>query len=349
MAIRVEETLERRAPSFGIPPELEAREPAEVRGRGRDDVRLLVTRGPKGVAQHAVFADLPSFLDRGDLLVINTSATVPSSVRTRVAGEPEAMAFDLSVSTRLDGGLCVVEPRKREGLQPGDVLLLPGGATATLHGHHRASRRLWVASFNTTGDLIAYLFEHGTPIAYQHMRATWPIETYQTVYATEAGSAEMPSAGRPFTHEMLARLRSRGVGIATVVLHTGVSSLERDEPPYEERYRVPEETAARVRRTRANGGRVIAVGTTVVRALESAARGGVVIAAAEGWTDLLITPGRPLRAVDAIITGLHEPRSTHLAMLEAIAGDEHVASAYRCALDGRYLWHEFGDSHLMLP
>jgi len=169
------------------------------------------------------------------------------------------------------------------------------------------------------------------------------------VYAAEAGSSEMPSAGRPFTHELLGRLASGGVGVAPIVLHSGVSSPERDEPPFDEQFKVSEETAARVRMTHARGGRVIAVGTTVVRALESASTGASRVEAANGWTDLIVSPASPLRVVDGIITGLHEPRSTHLAMLEALAGAEHVDAAYRAALDGRYLWHEFGDSHLILP
>ena len=330
-----------------MPPELEAREPAEVRGRGRDDVRLLVTRGANGTTTHATFDDLPQFFERGDLLVINVSATLPCALSARTRGRDESDAFTLSISTRLPNGRCVVEPRRHEA-RPGEILELPAGATAILHVPYRSSHRLWEATLSDTGDIIAYLYAEGKPISYLHMRSEWPIEAYQTVYASEAGSAEMPSAGRPFTLEMLDRLTSMGVGIAPIVLHTGVSSPERDEPPYDEQFKVSAQTAAVVRLTRARGGRVIAVGTTVVRALESASS-GLRIEAATGWTDRVISPEAPLRVVDAMITGLHEPRSTHLAMLEAIAGSEHVDAAYRAALDGGYLWHEFGDSHLILP
>ncbi|HET9341860.1 MAG TPA: S-adenosylmethionine:tRNA ribosyltransferase-isomerase [Candidatus Eremiobacteraceae bacterium] len=333
---------------FVVPPELEAREPAEIRGCGRDDVRLLVTRGEHGVATHAEFDDLPKFFERGDLLVINVSATVPSALNARTRGATQDEAFTLSISTRLASGRCVVEPRRHES-RPGEIVELPGGASAILHAPYRTSRRLWEATLVGTGDIIEYLFAHGRPISYQHMRREWPIEAYQTVYAAEAGSAEMPSAGRPFTHEFLSRLASEGVGVAPVVLHSGVSSPERDEPPYDEQFKVSEETAARVRMTHARGGRVIAVGTTVVRALESASTGPSRVEAASGWTDLIVSPESPLRVVDGIITGLHEPRSTHLAMLEALAGAEHVDAAYRAALEGSYLWHEFGDSHLILP
>ncbi|MDE2573313.1 MAG: S-adenosylmethionine:tRNA ribosyltransferase-isomerase, partial [bacterium] len=187
----------------------------------------------------------------------------------------------------------------------------------------------------------------GRPITYPYVTREWPIEAYQTVYAREPGSAEMPSAGRPFTPELVERLRAMGC-IATLTLHAGVASLERGEEPPEERFEVPPETATAIARARARGGRVIAVGTTVVRALESAADARGRIYAARGWTDLVVTPNRPVRTVDALLTGFHEPRSTHLAMLEAIAGVEHVARAYREALAERYLWHEFGDAHLLL-
>ena len=347
MALSIRSVTRSVAP-FVVPPELEAREPAEIRGRGRDDVRLLVTRGPYGAVTHAAFEDLPTFFERGDLLVVNVSATVPSALRVRSRGARAEETFTLSVSTRLPSGRCVVEPRRHEA-KPGEILELPAGASAILHAPYRSSRRLWESTFVGTGDIIAYLYAHGKPISYQHMRREWPIEAYQTVYATEAGSAEMASAGRPFTQAMLARLASDGVGIAPIVLHAGVSSPERDEPPYDEQFKVSEETAARVRMRRARGGRVIAVGTTAVRALESASTGSSRIEATQGWTDLIVSPASPPRVVDGIITGLHEPRSTHLAMLEALAGAEHVDAAYRAALDGRYLWHEFGDSHLILP
>ncbi|MFI5389287.1 MAG: S-adenosylmethionine:tRNA ribosyltransferase-isomerase, partial [Candidatus Eremiobacterales bacterium] len=326
-------TVSRTVAPFVVPPELEAREPAEIRGRGRDDVRLLVTRGPHGVATHAAFYELPNFLERGDLVVVNVSATVPSALSVRTRGASQNDTFTLSVSTRLPSGKCVVEPRRHES-KPGEILELPSGASATLHAPYRTSRRLWESTLAGTGDIIAYLFAHGKPISYQHMRREWPIEAYQTVYAAEAGSAEMPSAGRPFTHELLRRLASDGVGVAPIVLHSGVSSPERDEPPYDEQFKVSEETAARVRMTRARGGRVIAVGTTVVRALESASTEASRVEAANGWTDLIVSPASPLRVVDGIITGLHEPRSTHLAMLEALAGSEHVDAAYRAALEG---------------
>jgi S-adenosylmethionine:tRNA ribosyltransferase-isomerase len=177
----------------------------------------------------------------------------------------------------------------------------------------------------------------------------WPIEYYQTVYATEPGSAEMPSAGRAFTPELITALVARGIGIAPLVLHTGVASLESHEPPYEEYFRVPAETARAINAARTAGGRLIAVGTTVVRALETAAEPDGTVHPGEGWTRLVITPQRGVHAIDGILTGWHEPEASHLSMLEAIAGRRHLEVAYAAALEGRYLWHEFGDLHLILP
>lgn len=317
---------------FQLPRELEAREPAELRGSGRDDVRLLVTSRADDSITHAHFRDLPKFLRAGDLVVLNTTATLPAAVN------------DLHISTPLPGGLVVVEPRGPHA----SVIRLPGDVTVTLLAPYRDSQRLWIARFDGVRDLRAYLARYGRPIAYSYIDRPFPIDAYQTVYAEEPGSAEMPSAGRAFTREMLVCLRRRGVRLAKLVLHAGVASLESHERPHEEAYEVPVRTADEVRRVKERGGRVIAVGTTVVRALESSVdRSGRAIAS-RGWTDLVITPDRELRVVDGLLTGLHEPKATHLAMLEALAGRTHVENAYAAALREKYLWHEFGDLHLMV-
>lgn len=320
---------------FELPKELEAREPAELRGTGRDDVRLLVTRLSDDTVVHAHFRELPRFLAPGDLLVLNTTGTLPAAVGT------------LHFSTQLPGGLVVVEPRGGQAILP--VYALPGDVKITLLTPYRDSTRLWIAKLEGVTDLRAYLGRYGRPITYSYIDRQYPIDAYQTVFASEPGSAEMPSAGRAFTRGMLVCLRRSGVRLAKLVLHAGVASLERHERPYEEYYEVPMRTADEVRRAKERGGRVIAVGTTVVRALESSVdRAGRVIAS-RGWTDLVITPERGVRVVDGLLTGLHEPRATHLAMLEAIAGRAHVEKAYAAALAEKYLWHEFGDLHLIYP
>jgi S-adenosylmethionine:tRNA ribosyltransferase-isomerase len=328
---------------FTLPAELEASEPPEARGLRRDQVRLLVSYPADDQIFHARFDDLPRWLQAGDLVVANDSATLPAALTCQ---RSDGSAAALHLSTRLPGRLWVAEPRQAS-VTAGEVLALPDGGAATLLGPYADSQRLWLVRLDLPVPPLEYLARWGRPIAYPYVRGSWPLEMYQTVYAAEPGSAEMPSAGRAFSPDVLAGLAHRGIGFATLTLHTGVASLEAHEPPYEEPYQVPLATAEAVNLTRARGGQVIAVGTTVVRALESAADDQGRVTAARGWTDLVITPARGVRVVDGLLTGFHEPKASHLAMLEAIAGRPHLELAYRAAIEGRYLWHEFGAHHLI--
>lgn len=353
---------------FELPSELEAHEPPEARGLRRDAVRLMVSSPETDSIEHARFADLPRWLSPGDLLVVNTSATINAALP--VAPE-DGSRLELHLSTRLPGGLWSVELRKvgEKGSLPyaealaGTELRLPAGGRVTLLAPYPfvdslASRsRLWSAAVSFPEDADAYLRAYGQPIRYGYVDRSWPTEAYQTVFANEPGSAEMPSAGRPFTPELVTRLVSRGVEIAPVVLHTGVASLESHEPPYEEYYRVPRHTADRVNAAKRAGGRVIAVGTTVVRALETVTDETGMTSPGSGWTDLVITSDRRLRSVTGLITGLHEPRATHLMILERVVSaglrraeglGPSLERAYAEARRLGYLWHEFGDSHLLI-
>jgi S-adenosylmethionine:tRNA ribosyltransferase-isomerase len=328
---------------FELPAELEAHEPPEARGLARDQVRLMVSHLGDDSVEHHRFWELPDVLEPGDLLVANDSATVAAALS---ATRADGSSLTLHVSTRLPGGLWVVEPRRVQ-VEEGETLSLPGGASARVLVPYLDSQRLCVASFTT--DVHALLEAHGRPIAYPYVRGQWPLAMYQTVYAGPPGSAEMPSAGRAFTPDVLERLAHRGIGFVTLTLHTGVASLETHERPYAEEYWVPELTAAAVRRAKADGRRVIAVGTTVVRALESAVELGCgSVVASHAWTELMVTPQRGVRVVDSLLTGFHDPKATHLAMLEAIAGRRHLEVTYAEALRAGYLWHEFGDLHLIL-
>jgi S-adenosylmethionine:tRNA ribosyltransferase-isomerase len=339
------------ATSFAVPARLEAHEPPEARGLARDEVRMLVAGRAPARLEHARVRDLAAVLRPGDLLVVNTSATLPAALPARFA---DGTALDLHVSTRLpDSARRLVELRRDgarfPGGRAGDVLALPGGARAVLLAPYLSGSRLWVADLRLPTALEAYLADHGRPIRYRHVAAEWPLASYQTVYAIEPGSAEMPSAGRPLSERVLTALVSRGVAVAPVVLHAGVSSLEAGEAPGPEWFRVPPATARLVGATRAGGGRVVAVGTTVVRALETVAVAGGAVAPGEGWTRVVITPERGVRAVDGLLTGWHEPESSHLGMLEAVGGSALVERSYAAALEAGYLWHEFGDVHLLLP
>jgi S-adenosylmethionine:tRNA ribosyltransferase-isomerase len=331
--------------AFTIPEDLEAGEPPEARGLTRDGVRLLVSHLAGDRIVHARFPDLPTFLRAGDLVVVNVSATLPAALTARRSNGSE---IAVHLSTQLPAGLIVVEFRK-VSVAAGEIFALPGGGSAVALVPYPGSSRLWVARLNVAEPLLVYLQRWGRPITYPYVRGTWPIEMYQTVYASVPGSAEMPSAGRPFTPEILDRLTLSGVLLASVVLHAGVASLEHDEPPYEEYFEVPHETAVAVQCTKQGRGRVIAVGTTVVRALESAVDTAGRPIAARGWTDLVISPPRGLTVVDGLLTGFHEPKAVHLDLLEALAGRVQVERAYHAALEGGYLWHEFGDLHLLLP
>jgi S-adenosylmethionine:tRNA ribosyltransferase-isomerase len=336
-------TIERNSLDFELPPALEAHEPPEARGLARDQVRLLVSHLSDDGVEHRRFTDLPDALRPGDLVVANDSATLPAALRARRADGTE---IALHVSTHLPANLWVVEPRRTEA-RLDEILRFADGATARLVAQYPDSQRLWVARFDT--DVVELMARHGRPIAYPYVRHQWPLEMYQTVYAGPPGSAEMPSAGRAFSPNVLEHLAHRGIQFMTLTLHTGVASLEGHERPYAEEFFVPERTARAVRCAKEEGRRVIAVGTTVVRALESAAdEGGDEVIATHAWTDLVITPQRSMRAVDSLLTGFHEPKASHLWMLEAIAGRAHLEVAYRAALEERYLWHEFGDLHLIL-
>ena len=336
--------------TFELSATLEAHEPPEARGVARDDVALLVSRGRSGAVSHHRFGALPGLLLPGDLLVVNNSGTLPAAV-------PVGDGLSVHFSTVMPDGGWLIELRlgrashdwdagtvPYRGGTAGDQLLLPGGALLRLGG--RFTERLWRARLSTA--VVPYLLRYGRPIRYSYVRREWPVETYQTVFATVPGSAEMPSAARPFSPEIVTRLVSRGVMIAPITLHTGVSSLEGHEDPYPEVYDVPPATARLVALTRAHGGRVIAAGTTVVRALETAALlppGRP----ASGWTTHVVTPETGLRAVDGLLTGLHEPRSSHLLMLAAFAGEDLLSRCYTAAAERGYRWHEFGDVHLLLP
>jgi S-adenosylmethionine:tRNA ribosyltransferase-isomerase len=333
---------------FILPPGVEASVPPTV----RDGVRLLVAHA--GGIEHARFAELGQFLSPGDLVVVNTSGTLPAAVDgSRADGRGVTVHF----ATALDDGSWVVELRPdRDATGPlgdvreGEAVELPDGVRLTvLEPHPPGQRRLWRTRVAVEGGVPAFLARHGRPIRYGYVTAPVPLAEYQTVFARTPGSAEMPSAGRPFTTELVTELVTRGVMLAPIELHTGVSSQDRGEPPQPERFRVPWPTARLVNMTRAWGGRVIAVGTTVTRALESAADDAGAVRERAGWTDLVLGPDRPARVVRGLVTGWHAPGASHLQLLEAVAGGELVERAYDAAVRHRYLWHEFGDSCLLLP
>jgi S-adenosylmethionine:tRNA ribosyltransferase-isomerase len=342
--------------TFELPEDRSAAEPAEARGLARDHVRLLVAEPDR--ITHARFRNLGRFLRAGDLVVVNTSATLPAALDGTRSGRRPVVVH---LSTPREDGTWVVELRLPDASGPvpdavaGEHVSLAGDASLTLVAAYpdpavRAGSRLWRAELTgTAAGVPRHLATYGRPITYAYLRGRWPLPAYQPVFAREPGSAEMASAGRPFTDRLVTDLVTRGVTIAPVLLHTGVSSLAAPEPPEPERFRVPAATARLVAHTRRWGGRVVAVGTTVTRALETVADKNGAVSPGQGWTDVVLGPDRPARVVDGLVTGWHAPEASHLLLLEAVAGPELVGRAYREALRTGYRWHEFGDSCLLLP
>lgn len=323
----------------------------DARPRAREAVRLMVADAASGALSHDRFRRLGRWLRPGDLLVINVSATVPAALEGRSTEGP----VRLHLSSPVAGALWTVEPRRPAGVgsEPwldfaGGCVELPEGAAAELLARDSRSPRLWLARLSGLEPVLDYLQRHGQPIRYAHADRDMPLEAFQTVYARQPGSAEMPSAGRPFDAEMITGLVADGVLLAPVVLHCGVASFEAGERPDAERYEVSETTARLVNQTRAAGGRVVAVGTTSARALETVVDAAGLVHPGRGVTELLITPQRGVRAIDGILSGWHEAGASHLDLVEAVAGRAMTERAYRAAEEQGYRWHEFGDALLVL-
>lgn len=339
---------------FHRPPNSDATEPPEAHGVARDGVKLLVAT-PRGIT-HTQFAHLSNYLRAGDLLVVNNSATLPAAVDATRSGQPIAVHF----SAAIGDGAWVVELRPAEiarghlpDIRPGERIMLPGDSALTVLSSYPepgvAGSRLWSSHVAIDHDVTSLLSRYGRPIRYSYVPRCWPLDCYQTVFAHNPGSAEMASAARPFSAQLVASLVASGVRIAPITLHAGVSSAEPGEPPVGEPFDVSPSTAELVNLTRAAGGRVIAVGTTVTRALESAVVADGTVGEAHGWTELVVEPNRPARVIDGLITGWHDTTASHLLLLEAVAGADLVDAAYQEAVTHGYLWHEFGDSALLLP
>ncbi|WP_324717381.1 S-adenosylmethionine:tRNA ribosyltransferase-isomerase [Carboxydochorda subterranea] len=331
--------------------------PPEAEGREREDVRLLVVQRARRRFEHHRFTELPALLRPGDLVVFNASQTLPASVPVRRPTDGSRVRLHFSTCLDASRERWVVEVRAAEGTRPLDDAVRPAerfeapdGTIVELLHRYRGFARLWEAEVH--GRAMELMNRFGEPVRYGYVEAPWPLSAYQTAVGEVPGSAEMPSAARPFTHRILWELRRRGVELAKVLLHTGLSSHELRSGQagpgavYPEWYEIPASSAVQIDRALRQRRRVVAVGTTVVRALESAARarwGRVRVEATSGWTELFIGPGYLPRVVGAVVTGLHAPQTTHLAMMAALADPELLRAAYVDAMARGYRWHEFGD------
>ncbi|MEZ4887230.1 MAG: S-adenosylmethionine:tRNA ribosyltransferase-isomerase [Chitinophagales bacterium] len=346
--------------NFNLPDQLQCAKPTEVRGIARDQVRLMVSNKTTNNIEHTIFRNIHHYLQEGDVLVVNTSGTLKAALE---AYRSDGTLLRVHFSTKLSEKQWIVELRQvvgnhterfRNGLQ-GETLQLTNGGTMFLKTPYYSSEllqqehlQLWEVDIQINDSVENYLDSYGMPIRYNYVKDQYPQSYYQTIFAKQMGSTEMPSAGRGFTAQLLTQLIINGVQILPIVLHTGVASLEINERPYQEYYQVPQPTASALNLARQQNRRIIAVGTTVVRALETVTDCQGFTQGGTGWTDEFITPERGIFAVNGLLTGFHEPKASHLLMLETLAGREHIEVAYQAAIEETYQWHEFGDLHLII-
>ncbi len=335
---------------FYLPDELNASHPPEKRGLRRDHVRMMVLNRTTGEIQHDRFNRLMNYLQPGDLIILNNSRTIPAVLKGNWLRKLEQMApqVEVRLARRRNedswDALIIANP-----INIGDTLHFSSDLSATVI-ENKGDSPLKTIQFSKKGtDLFNAIYSLGDPIRYEYINQPWALDYYQTVFASHPGSVEMPSAGRAFSWELLFSLMQEGVQVDYIQLHTGLSYLLDDEfesspEDNDEEYHISERTMEKILATKANGKKVIAVGTTVVRALESAARNN----ALSGMTNLYIHPHYPLKIVDGIMTGFHEPKASHLDMLSAFISEQYLRSAYDEAIKSRYLWHEFGDMNLIL-
>ncbi|MBO0961508.1 S-adenosylmethionine:tRNA ribosyltransferase-isomerase [Neobacillus sp. MM2021_6] len=342
--------VETNALDFYLPTELNASLPPEKRGLRRDHVRMLTLNRITGEIKHDHFFHLADYLQPGDLVILNNSRTIPAVLQAewRRGTFKRIPAAEVRLARRRDvdiwEALIVAAPVKM-----GDILQFSSELAATVIGE-RENSPLKIIQFSKKGtDLVNIIYALGEPVRYEYIEQPWDLDSYQTVFASHPGSVEMPSAGRAFSWELLFKLKRKNIQVDFIQLHTGLSYFLDDQWPQtpeenEEEYHISERTMERIHETKARGKRVIAIGTTVVRALETAAK----IGALSGMTKLYINQKFSLKIVNGIITGLHEPKASHLDMLSAFISEKYLLKAYDQAIESGYLWHEFGDMNLIL-
>lgn len=341
---------------FELPRSLACPKPTEERDLSRDDVRLLVTSGESSVI-HSHFKCFADYLHKEDVLVVNTSATQGAAFPVML---PDGRQGVVHFSTKVDDERWMIEIREVIGNktirwhngQENMIFELPEGGKIKLLAKYYEKRELlnlWVARFESDLSPQSYMASYGQPIQYENLSQSYPLEYYQTYFSFHPGSSEMPSAGRGFTQPLINKLLDKGVIIAPILLHTGVSSLEENEQPYPEYMEVDHVSASIVNKAKRNGNRIVAVGTTATRAIESATDQHGSVNAHKGYTDLYITADYQMKTINSLLTGFHEPRASHLHMLQSLAGLEHVRRAYAAAISDQYFWHQFGDLHLIIP
>ena len=329
---------------FYLPEELIAQTPLEE----RDSSRLLVLDKATGALEHRHFYELPEFLSEGDCLVLNNSRVLPARL---IGARETGGAVELVLLRDLGEGRweCLSRPGRKT--KPGTKLVFGGGElTAEVESVAEGGNR--IVRFDYEGIFLEVLERLGKmPLPPYIKEELNDPERYQTVYSRELGSAAAPTAGLHFTQELLDKIAAKGVKVCYVTLHVGLGTfrpVKEDEIEQHEMHSefciVPEDTARIISETKRRGGRVIAVGTTSCRTLESFAKDDGTIEPSSGWTDIFIYPGYKFKCIDALVTNFHLPESTLIMLVSALAGREHVLNAYKVAVEERYRFFSFGDA-----
>ena len=331
---------------YDLPKELIAQEPADP----RDSARLMVLDRKNDTIEHRIFHDLPEYLNAGDVLVVNNSKVLPA--RLMGVKVPTGAVCEVLLLRQAHGDTweCLARPGRR--MQAGTKLSFGDGSLTATVDETLPDGNKYVTFQYDTQTLYEKLDEFGKMPLPPYIKAELQDqERYQTVYSRELGSAAAPTAGLHFTKELLQRIADMGVKIGYVTLHVGLGTFRpvkedeiEDHPMHSEFCIIPEETARMVNETKANGGRVVCIGTTSCRTVESFADADGTLRAQSGWTDIFIYPGYKFKCMDALVTNFHLPESTLIMLVSALAGREHILNAYKIAVENRYRFFSFGDA-----
>ena len=347
--------------NFYLPDYLQRPKPTETRGIPRDEIRLMVSNISNNHIEHTIFRNIGEYLRPDDVLVINTTGTLNTPLK---AMTKDGISVKVHLSSKQKDNHWAVALRKAteneienfHTVHQGEFLALDGGGSVEIiqpycsKNSHQQHLQLWETKIHIEGDLQNYLDENTTPIFPNYIREQYPQSYYQTVFAKEMGSTQLASGGRGFTASLLTRLIAKGIQVVPVLLHIGGGIENIGKPgPFEEYYQVSEVTANTINKARKAGKRIIAIGTTVVRALETVANKDGFIKSGEGKTNKFITPEQGVYAIDGLVTGLQSPKASHLLLIEALTGRQHLEICYQEGIEQSYQWHKFGDVHLILP
>lgn len=342
---------------FNLTDEQNIKKPHELRGINRDHVKLFVIDRKNARTYHSAFNHLSDFLRRGDLLIFNSGRTLPASLKTVNYKAQQNLEVRLAEHLPDDSWLVLFLYQNKthfhSNLKPGLKIKFESGLSASIIERNIHNPRLWKIKFSVTGQELINIFNQiGKPIHYGYISAPLPLEYFLTVFSKDPLTSQMPNAGRAFTWKMIFDLKNKGIDTAFLTIHTGLSSyLDNSKAGHlmtEEEYFISASTADKIEAAKISNGRIVAVGTSVVRAIESSALQSGKVIPGHAYTSLRITEEYKLKIADGLITGFHEPEASHLDLISAFLSPAVIKKTYEEAIEKKYLWHEFGDLCLIL-